>query len=117
MPTNRKHIIATFTPQRMSEDKDYIYDIEGADREVEVTSKILSMPLREIHVLKDDQYNTDDLVEHEHDGPFRVEVVDSIIEFFDVDTLKNITQDMLDKTRKKWGADTAEEGKRIEAMA
>ena len=38
-------------------------------------------------------------MEHEHDGPFKVEVADSILEFFGVEVMEDITQDMLDKAK------------------
>lgn len=110
--TTDKHIIATFTPQRMSEDRDYAYDIEGADRELDVTEKILAMPLSEIHALRDDQYNTDDLVEHEHDGPFKVEVVHSILEFFGVSNLNDVTQPMLTEASNDHARDNSSRAKK-----
>lgn len=99
MPTNKKRIIATFTPQEWIGDN--ILNLDHKKREEDVTAKILAMSLVEIQALDDDNYNTDELVKHAHnyDGPFKVEVVESTLEFFDISKLDEITQVMLDEAK------------------
>lgn len=98
----KKSIIASFQPQAWMDDN--AVDIDGQE-EVDVTQRVLSLSLTQIHGLQDHRNSTDDLVNGtpvaiEHNGPFTVRVVDSICEFFGVGTLSDITDDMLDARRK-----------------
>ena len=88
-----KRIFAYFYPQTLVDD--YAVDIDGRRKAVDVTSNVLALSLDELYELKDDENTTDVLVLHCHLGPSRVEVVDSILSFFDVDTLEDVTADML----------------------
>lgn len=96
-----KSIIALFQPQAWIDEN--AVDIDGK-KEVDVTHRVLALSLTQIHGLKDYRNSTDDLVNAtavtiEHDGPFTVRAVDSICEFFGVDTLSDITCEMLDAAR------------------
>lgn len=70
--------------------------------EVNVTTRILGLSLEDLHQLRDDHGSTDALVveeirgfrhQHGQDAPFRVEIVNSILEFFNVDDLDQISAD------------------------
>lgn len=92
-----RRILALFQSQKWV--NDYAVNLEGGERRVDVTAKVLALSLDEIHALRDDQYNTDDLVEHDHDGPFYVDAYEAICEFFGVNRLEDITAKMLDAAR------------------
>lgn len=99
--TDKNGIFAYFYPQAYI--NDYAVDIDG-HKVVDVTAEVLSLPLDKIKVLRDNRDNTDELVAHCHLGPFRVEVVDSILRFFDVLCLGEITAEMLEDARKQFTA-------------
>jgi hypothetical protein len=80
--TTEKRIIATFHPQRWVGDT-ATPDETKATIDVDVTDKVLALGKEKALTLKDDSYETDDLVEHDHDGPFYVEVEDAIQQYFE----------------------------------
>jgi hypothetical protein len=91
----QKRIVAVFQPQAWQ--NDYAIDVDGRT-EVDVTEQVLALPLDRIHDLGDDDYDSDDLVDVEalgHNGPFYVEVVEQVCEFFGVEDLAEVTEDML----------------------
>lgn len=92
----QKRIFAYFYPQTLV--GGYAVDIAGRRKAVDVTSGVLALPLDELHELKDNSPTTDVLVAHCHMGPFRVDVVASVLEFFGVDSLEDVTADMLVET-------------------
>ena len=81
-------VIATFVPQAWVNDLAVRAEPKGPV-EFDVTEVILAMGREKALALQDDQYETDDLRAHgpkwmrEWDGPFRVEVADSIQAYFD----------------------------------
>lgn len=76
----------------------------------DATASVLALSLESIHALEDNYDNSDNIGrEHvDHDGPCEVEVADAVCEFFDVATLDEITQSMLDEKRSAYGVDPAE---------
>jgi hypothetical protein len=99
-------ITATFVPQAWV--GDHAVELDDGGFDVDVTAKILRMPLANLQTLGDDQYSTDDLVDHNHDGPFLVEVESSLTEFFMCRSCAEITQQMLDEKRAEYGVVIAE---------
>lgn len=80
-----KKIIGKFTKQRwvgMSQDR--AEDLETV--EFDATDCILRMSLKDIHALRDNQDNTSAIghAHVRHSGPDETEIVDSILEFFDL---------------------------------
>lgn len=82
--------------------------IAEAAQEVDVTTRILGLPIEAFHKLRDDHGSTDVLVateihdfryQHGQNAPFRVEVVNSILEFFDVDELDQVSADAFNVAR------------------
>lgn len=76
--------------------------------EVDVTTRTFCLSLDALHQLRDDHDSTDALVreetmdfrhQHGQDAPFRVEIVNSILEFFDVDDLDQVSADAFDSAR------------------
>lgn len=98
-------ILAKFQPQEWKDNK--AIDIEGAF-EQDVTSRVLSLSLDEIQRLKDGRANVENLVTHHHTGPRFVEVVDAVLEYFDLRSIRKITQDMLDSARIRASVDLSE---------
>ncbi|KVV40961.1 hypothetical protein WT27_13650 [Burkholderia territorii] len=95
----KKRIMAAFQPQAWV--NDHAMDIDHRT-DVDVTDKVLSLPLDTIHRLADDDYDTDDLVDLQalgHNGPFYVEVSKQVCEFFGVAELSDVTEDMLVSAR------------------
>ncbi|KKI36161.1 hypothetical protein VI03_25700 [Burkholderia vietnamiensis] len=95
----KKRIMAVFQPQAWV--NDHAMDIDHRT-DVDVTDKVLSLPLDTIHRLADDDYDTDDLVDLQalgHNGPFYVEVSKQVCEFFGVAELSDVTEDMLASAR------------------
>lgn len=78
---------------------DHACEIDGGRSDHDVTDKILSMTAIGIQNLVDDQEETDDLIEHDHDGPFAVEVENAITKFFGVDLVDGVTGDMIYNAR------------------
>lgn len=94
----KRGIIATFIPQAWINDN--ATDIDGRT-EIHVTKSVLAMPLHSIRLLQDNHDSSDVLVEglHRHGGPFRVEVTESICEFFGIPNIRRLTKEMLDAAR------------------
>jgi len=92
-----KSIIGKFNKQEWINDTALSVDIEKFD----ATSHVLNMGLSDIWELEDNQYSTDHIGEAyvEHNGPFEVEITESICEFFGVDNLEEITQNMIDEAK------------------
>lgn len=103
--TNKK-IIARFYPQAWIDNSAVTVDPEG-DVTWDATRDVLSLELKRIQQLEDDTDASDrlrqDLAAPEWvktwDGPLYVKVKDCICAFFDVDTLSEITQEMLDSVK------------------
>lgn len=103
-----KVIMATFIPQAWQ--NDYAVEVDGR-REVDVTTKVLQLPLESIRKMTDDQEQSDWLIEVDkmgedgrgHHGPFRVEVSYAIEKFFGVEELSDITPEMLANMRQQFG--------------
>jgi hypothetical protein len=80
---SEKRIVAVFVPEAWI--KDHAVEVDGRV-EFDVTQKILAMSEEERKQLRDNDYNTDDLVPEEigedHRGPFRVEVKEAIENYF-----------------------------------
>lgn len=94
-----KEITAYFWPQEYG---DFEYRDCGDAETVDVTQEVLALDADRIHELEDDTDSTNDLVSAEemgHEGPHRVEVVESICDYFDVGDLCEITQDMVNAAR------------------
>lgn len=89
-------IVAFFQPQYAT--RHDCKDMIDRGVEVDVTSAVLSLPLTEIHALEDDTDSTNDLVcakDLGHDGPHRIEVVAAVCDFFQVESLTDITAEQL----------------------
>jgi hypothetical protein len=80
---SEKRIVAVFVPEAWI--RDHATEVDGRV-EFDVTQKILAMSEQEREQLRDNDYNTDDLVPEEigadHCGPFRVEVKQAIEDYF-----------------------------------
>ncbi|ANJ76534.1 hypothetical protein PQH03_28370 [Ralstonia insidiosa] len=101
-----KLIEAFFQPQAWI--NDYATDIDEGYG-IDVTQKVLSLQLTQIHELQDCRDSTDalvDAVKLGHNGPYTVAVVSSVLEFFGVRSLGEIDQDQLDaaRTAAMWSA-------------
>lgn len=91
-------IIATFKPQY--EEGRYVYTKDEDEYEYfDVTLKVLSSGINNIHAITDDSDESDNLVDgmSTHSGPFKVEIEESLCEYFGVDYLEDITQAMVDE--------------------
>ena len=75
-----KRILATFHPQFWM--NGYAVECDDGTYTVDVTDKVLHMGKDKALTLKDDTYETDDLIQHDHSGPFYVEVQQSIEDYF-----------------------------------
>mgnify|MGYP001610990383 FL=1 len=80
------------------------YAIDVSNEFFDATEAVLRLRLDEIQDLTDHSYDSDGLasasgVMADHSGPFEVEVESSIRAFFEVDSLAEITQEMLDRAR------------------
>lgn len=75
-----KRILATFHPQCWI--NGYAVECDDGTFTVDVTDKVLAIGKAKALTLRDDDYNTDGLVWHEHRGPFYVEVQQSIEDYF-----------------------------------
>jgi len=94
-----KRIEVVFQPQAWIDD--HAVDIDGGIS-VDVTSRVVPLPLDTIRRLVDQDYAIYTLLyAHavEHDGPCRVEVVEPVCEFFGVKDLSEITEEMLLQAR------------------
>ena len=102
----RKMILAWIVPESGPENG-FSPNAEAA-LEVDVTTRIFSLSLDALHQLRDDHDSTDSLVSDElrefrhqcgQDAPFRVEIANSILEFFDVDDLDQVSAEVFDLAR------------------
>ncbi len=102
-PPVDRAIIGTFLKQAWEQPGDRLVTLGSMT--FNATDFVLSMPLEWLHELEDHQYSTDELGAEfiEHDGPFEVEIVDSICAFFGVDDLSDVDQTMLEKQRQLFG--------------
>lgn len=93
-----RRVIARFQPQAWI--RDCAVDIDG-QCDLDVTDRLLQMPLNTIISLEDDEYVSDELVHGltGHVGPHHAEVKDSILEFFGVGKLADVTEEMLEQKR------------------
>lgn len=90
--TNRR-IMGTFTKQRWGgHDGDRAIEVEPI--KFDATESVMRLQYPQLALLVDCDYSTDDigLESIQWDGPFEVEVVDSICEYFGVGSLSEITQ-------------------------
>jgi L-fucose mutarotase/ribose pyranase (RbsD/FucU family) len=101
-----RRVIARFQPQAWVNDT--AINIDGA-RDLDVTDRLLDLPLKDILMLEDDDYPSDELVYGltDHVGPHYVEVKDSILEFFAVDKLADITEEMLVEKRNLYATESS----------
>lgn len=85
----------TFQPQEWV--NDYATN-SGPAVEVDVTVKILNMTADEVHELGTDSWASDNLIDTDvlgHDGPFYVSCDFGIQEFFNVEDIEDITNEMI----------------------
>ncbi len=103
-----RRVIARFQPQAWVNDT--AMNIDGVC-DLDVTDRLLAMPLKHIHLLEDDDYPSDELVHGltDHVGPHYVEVKDSILEFFAVERLADITEKILVEQRLHYAAQSSSE--------
>lgn len=88
---------------------DNAVEIDDGKSQHDVTSTILAMSASDIRALDDSSDTTDDLVTHDHTGPFRVDVCDSVCKFFGVDAIDEVTDAMLQTARASTDANAAAE--------
>lgn len=94
-----KRIIANFLRQEWVGDTCHPV---GEEIPVDVTARVLALPAAEIHKIVDDREESDRLCRREadwHGGPFRVCVEQSILDYFGVERLSDITQEAVDAAR------------------
>lgn len=99
-------IEATFTPEAWI--KDHAVEIDGKC-EIDVTHAILKLAknsLPDLHGLKDRRDSTDFLAgvhikEVGHTGPFSVEVVEEVLNAFNVESLSDITEEMVSEAESR----------------
>lgn len=99
----RKRIMAVFQPQAWQ--NDHAIETDGR-QDVDVTEKVLSLSLEQIHGLGDDGIDTDNLVDpdaHGHGGPYYVKAAEAICEYFGVEQLQQITDTQLAGARFEHG--------------
>jgi hypothetical protein len=91
-------VIAHFQPQGWI--RGHAIDLEG-DCDIDVTERLLDMALADIHDLDDNNYQSDGLVYGmtSHVGPHYVTVKDSVLGYFGVARLSDITEAMLMEKR------------------
>lgn len=97
-----KRIIGTFIKQELTMGGKYCERIrEGAEVEFDATFLIIGMDVEHIREFEDDDYDTDEIGRQfvEWDGPCEVNIVDSIKEFFGVEALEDITDEMVEAAR------------------
>ncbi|MBU9200297.1 hypothetical protein KTD31_02830 [Burkholderia multivorans] len=106
--TNRL-IRGNFVKQRWGgRKKDYAEHV--SDEPFDATSYVLLLPLEELVELEDHDQNTDAIGTEfiRWNGPFEVEIVDSILSYFGVDDLEDITEEALVFAREWSNAQPAE---------
>lgn len=90
-------IMARFLAQKWV--NGYLVEIDDAHFEQDVTAKVLALNAAEIAEISDADYSTDYLIDHDHDGPFRVEVYEAICDYFDVNRLRDVTDELVKDAR------------------
>jgi hypothetical protein len=103
-----RRVIARFQPQAWVNDT--AMNIDGVC-DLDVTDRLLAMSLKHIHLLENDDYPSDELVHGltDHVGPHYVEVKDSILEFFAVEKLADLTEKILAEQRLHYAAQSSSE--------
>lgn len=104
---HRRAIMAEFQPQASVDGGDAVMNIDGRCQ-VDVTRAVLACDLSYIQSLRDDQTETDQLVDLDslkHSGPFYVAVEDAIKHFFEVEDVNDIDEDMLERERAVFNVD------------
>lgn len=99
-----KRIIGTFTKQAwVGPKKDRALEIEEV--RFDATRAVLLLSLNGIHELQDNDESTDEigLACIEFSGPFEVSVVESVLDFFGVESLIQIDKELLDLAREEFG--------------
>lgn len=94
-------IEAVFQPQAMMDN--IPVNIDGAVP-VDVTAEVLNLDLLTLNLLTDGDEVTGDFVsviDFDHHGPYRVVVEEAIRQFFEVANLSQITNEMLQRARKR----------------
>lgn len=95
-----RRLTVSFIPQQ------WISDVAipcSAPEPVDATDHMLSLGLPQIHALRDASDSSDDFVDpldRAHYGPYAVHCVEAICEYFSVDRLTNITEEMLAAARR-----------------
>ncbi len=95
-----RRLTVSFIPQQ------WISDVAipcSAHEPVDATDHMLSLGLPQIHALRDASDSSDDFVDpldRAHYGPYAVHCVEAICEYFSVDRLTNITEEMLAAARR-----------------
>jgi hypothetical protein len=103
VPSPSASIQATFQPQKWGGPKGDYAEEDGQARRYDVTENVLALPLGDLRKIEDNADSSDRVVPyamHRHDGPFFVNVEQSLCEFFDVDGVEQISQQRLDAARK-----------------
>jgi len=101
--TTMRTINGTFHKQRwVGHNEDQCEEIE--EIKFDATEAILRMNLESLHGLQDhdetsDRFGRDHV---DHSGPCEVEIVDEVQEFFGVESLKDITQEVFDAALKDY---------------
>jgi hypothetical protein len=96
-------IVAEFQPQAWK--NDYAIDIDGL-LEVDVTDRVLGMPLPVLQAIEDYRDSSDALCREQaeaHGGPFGVRVESAIQAFFGVEALEDVSQGRLTAKRSEHG--------------
>ena len=98
-----RRIMGEMDKQRWGGRKGDYAESVGVD-EFDATNKILGMPLQDIQALQDCESESDEigLSFIEWSGPFSVTIVDSILAFFGVDSLDDITEEASAFARTKY---------------
>lgn len=94
-----RRLLITFIPQAWI--KDMAVPV-GVPEAKDATEHLLQLTLQEIHNVKDRDASSDEFVDAvawSHYGPYEVQAVEAIKDYFDVLELSEITQEMLDAAR------------------
>lgn len=83
----------------------------------DATKAVLALPIEELRALEDHDYSTDAIGQAhiEWDGPFGVEIEDSLAKFFGVDAVSEITEQMLAAKRVLYADEPSEDGPKADA--
>lgn len=70
----------------------------GATQEIDVTWRALHLPIETLQEMEDDSEDAKSLVSHlhKHNEPFGLKIKQSIMDFFGVDDLQDLTEEMVD---------------------